>query len=852
MEKVFSSSVSVDTISLGGNGLVLFYFKGDIVFSTKYTTIPDLYLLTSLSEPTIQFLRADGSTFNMSIPSVRQIRHPLGVIEYEDIASVYLDNEVVRARCIQIYSDLMEFVFRACCPCDSSEGGGGTVTSVNAAFEVGVDAMEVDGVPITNAGTMVFRFLGNDTQYVRGDGTLAPFPSVGVGTVTSVNVVRAGGVNAVQFTGGPITDAGSITMSFLGGAGQYVRGDGTLATFPSIGVYSVNNGLNENPSGNFRLGGVLVENTVIDVTSAHFLRVTGDRSGLTNHTLLVENTSTTASVASRFTASGAGSVAGVFSAIGSNGVGVDASGNFYGVRASVSGSSVSNAALFGDGSLATGVIGSTSSGLAAGRFIRNLSTASAVQEVLYVETNATTPAVGAGASIVFVCDTVGQPTQITEQGTLEMAWANVTHGARQSTFAIKTYANAVKRVAIGSRADGRLFSDGYGDGVFTGTVAYYLAVDSLGNIIETAGGGGGGSGTVTSVNVTPAVGVTAITTSGGPVTTSGTIQIAFAGTSSQYVRGDGTLATLPSSSVAWGGITGTITDQTDLINYLTAGYVPYTGANADVDLGIHILNAHALHAKGTGGSGKLGLRHQSSDATSTGQETALFADSNGNPKWKNAGLPYVTFDIDGVTADRVYTFPNNSGTVALISDLTGGTVTSVNASVTPSTALAVTGGPITGAGTLAFSWTGSAAQVIRGDGTLATLPSGGVYYAVAAPNVTITLNSTQYNFVEVGATSTATESARNQLLPAGTVSDWYIVHSTAHNGNGNIIYTLRKNTVSTPITITVAPGSAAGVFSNTVNSTTANGTSDLFSIQIQNLSTSGAQPTWIYSRLRIS
>jgi hypothetical protein len=127
----------------------------------------------------------------------------------------------------------------------------------------------------------------------------------------------------------------------------------------------------------------------------------------------------------------------------------------------------------------------------------------------------------------------------------------------------------------------------------------------------------------------------------------------------------------------------------------------------------------------------------------------------------------------------------------------------------------------------------------------------GSYFAVAAPNVAITVNSTQYNMVEVGATSTASETARQQLLPNGTVSDFYIIHSTAHGGNGTITYTVRKNAADTTMAISVAAGSAAGVFSHTTNTTTSNGTSDLFTIKIVNASTSGTQPTWIYSRLKV-
>jgi hypothetical protein len=63
--------------------------------------------------------------------------------------------------------------------------------------------------------------------------------------------------------------------------------------------------------------------------------------------------------------------------------------------------------------------------------------------------------------------------------------------------------------------------------------------------------GGGGSGTVTSVGLTmPA----AFSVSGSPVTSSGTLAVSGAGTTDQYVRGDGTLANFPSTGGGGGQI----------------------------------------------------------------------------------------------------------------------------------------------------------------------------------------------------------------------------------------------------------------------------------------------------------
>lgn len=92
----------------------------------------------------------------------------------------------------------------------------------------------------------------------------------------------------------------------------------------------------------------------------------------------------------------------------------------------------------------------------------------------------------------------------------------------------------------------------------------------------------GAVGTVTSVALT--VGGDAISVSGSPLTTSGTLGLTFNGTTAQYIRGNGTLETFP-----------TLT-----------GFVPYTGATANVDLGTFdltadIINLNQLKAVGSGG-----------------------------------------------------------------------------------------------------------------------------------------------------------------------------------------------------------------------------------------------------------
>lgn len=142
-----------------------------------------------------------------------------------------------------------------------------------------------------------------------------------------------------------------------------------------------------------------------------------------------------------------------------------------------------------------------------------------------------------------------------------------------------------------------------------------------------------GGGTVTSVSASISG---ALSVSGSPIIGSGILAFAWTGTTAQYVRGDGSLATFPSLT----------------------GYVPYTGATTDVDLGANDINAEGVKITGVNGNGHLTMRWQALDPTSSGNHTVFFANSVGNLKYKIDGGFYTTIVANGNTADRVYTLPN--------------------------------------------------------------------------------------------------------------------------------------------------------------------------------------------------
>ena len=165
-------------------------------------------------------------------------------------------------------------------------------------------------------------------------------------------------------------------------------------------------------------------------------------------------------------------------------------------------------------------------------------------------------------------------------------------------------------------------------------------------------------------------------------------------------------------------------------------YVPYTGATNDVNLGVYTLSANSINIIGPGlgglGGGYLGLKQNLSVLYGGGEYTSLTGEGKVYLSMyfsqDSIGTNYKLgrFDVSALTnnTQRTYSLPDASGTIALTSQLTSGTVTSVAASITGNS-ISISNSPIVTAGTLAFSFEGNATQYVRGDGALATLPTSG-------------------------------------------------------------------------------------------------------------------------------
>jgi hypothetical protein len=56
------------------------------------------------------------------------------------------------------------------------------------------------------------------------------------------------------------------------------------------------------------------------------------------------------------------------------------------------------------------------------------------------------------------------------------------------------------------------------------------------------------------------------------------------------------------------------------------------------------------------------------------------------------------------------------------------------------------------------------------------------------------------------------------MVTAGTLSRFYVMTNAAQPATGSLVCTVRKNSIDQALTLTIAAGSAAGVFTDLVNS----------------------------------
>ena len=190
---------------------------------------------------------------------------------------------------------------------------------------------------------------------------------------------------------------------------------------------------------------------------------------------------------------------------------------------------------------------------------------------------------------------------------------------------------------------------------------------------------------------------------------------------SNSILGSGNISI--SSAVAWGGITGTLSSQTDL----------QTALDNKVDENTAIVGATktkiTYDAKGLVTAGADATTVDIADSTNKRYVTDANLTVIGNTSGTNTGDNATNSQYSGLATSKQDTLVSgtnlktiNSTTLLGSGNITTGTVTSVGVSMP--TAFTVASSPITTSGTIGITANGTTLQLIDGTGTLQTIPTG--------------------------------------------------------------------------------------------------------------------------------
>jgi uncharacterized protein YaiE (UPF0345 family) len=295
----------------------------------------------------------------------------------------------------------------------------------------------------------------------------------------------------------------------------------------------------------------------------------------------------------------------------------------------------------------------------------------------------------------------------------------------------------------------------------------------------------GQNGTVTSVAASITGNSLGIT--GSPITTAGTLAFAFAGTNAQYINGAGNLTTFPNLT----------------------GYVPYTGATSDVNLGLFDLKTAKvwLYDVPNSGYGSMeltdGVLHfEDADGHS------MVTMEDGYLTIANASTIRALLNVSGLSANRDYAFPNASGTLALLeSTQTFSGTNTFSASVINDDGLKIKFGSASNLTasylTLsAYGLTTPNRTVLRLGTTASTISelifSQSSSYAYTFPSVTgtLALTSDLSSYVPYTGATTNVDLGSRDLTSNGLISNIGIKLSQSSGYNGATGYTIINGTSS--------------------------------------------------------
>lgn len=345
-------------------------------------------------------------------------------------------------------------------------------------FSIQPPRQQVDGTPffVTDSDNIDFTL---DNLNLTADLTFTGVTAGTYGDATHIPILqidqwgRVTGVTLTTFSASGIaletnsTANGSQTLlNLVQGTNMTITDDGFgNITFDATGgTYTVNNGLTENPTGNFQLGSTtsggapLLHDTYIDTVVNHTLYLEGQKTNNNDYILAVSNS----------VSGGAGILA---TTIGS--------GNA--IRAT----SGSSSAISANSSGAPAIAASTGGANAAGLFFNTDSgTNNISQGIKLWHTTSGTPAPGFGISLDYFGETISNSDL--KLGRLIYQWTDPITISRTSKFQLETVNLNAAGIKLEVDGPGQLKLNNYGQtpANFPGTPVWALGVNSSGNVIE--------------------------------------------------------------------------------------------------------------------------------------------------------------------------------------------------------------------------------------------------------------------------------------------------------------------------------------------------------------------------------
>jgi hypothetical protein len=258
-----------------------------------------------------------------------------------------------------------------------------------------------------------------------------------------------------------------------------------------------------------------------------------------------------------------------------------------------------------------------------------------------------------------------------------------------------------------------------------------------------------------------------------------------------------------------------------------SSYVPYTGATGDVNLGNNILNAGNINVNPSSGEAQLNLKNTSTGNTiyngfssifGVGGGALGFGLSTGSSTYKS-----FTFNFAPLTNNttRIFTFPDASGTLALTSDL--------SAYVTLATAQT-----ISGAKTFSLDLLVNGLTVGKGGGSVSTNTAIGTSSLQAntggSYNTAIGLNALKLNTNGANNTSIGADSLSSLTTGINNTAIGYVSGSSITTGSNNTIIGNYAGTAAMSNNIVLADGAGNiryqwngtnNVFGNPISGTSA-------------------------------